>query len=179
MDPEQVVRGDDGVMRCDECGFAYNLSPQEVVDRTRAGVETVAAAVIETPEDLHAVRPDPSTWSINGYVLHLSQAADVILNRVTLIVHEDRPPLPYHEQDEALEEAQGNDIPADVGLWGLRPVVSKLLSFLEALPREAWQRTGVHARAGEVTLSDIAHDLPHELEHHAMDVRRVGIQVTR
>ncbi len=30
MDPTQVVRDENGVMRCRQCGFPYALSPEEL-----------------------------------------------------------------------------------------------------------------------------------------------------
>jgi hypothetical protein len=45
MDAKQVIRGEDGAMRCRDCGFGYALAPAELVERTGQGVEAVEHAV--------------------------------------------------------------------------------------------------------------------------------------
>jgi hypothetical protein len=177
MDPTQVVRDEHGVMRCRECGFPYDLPPAEVVRRARAAVESVRAAVESVPEAQRGRRPSPDVWSVNGYAAHLADAATVIGERVRSIAETDRPPLPYYDQDQAAVARNYDGQPAARSLSRIAEAAGSTADYLAALPPDAWQRTGVHERAGDVRLAEIAHDLPHELEHHAEDIRRVGKQL--
>lgn len=174
MDPNQVVRDPDGVMRCSQCDFRYNLSPSEIVDATARGLDAVLTALAGTPPDRRATRPAPDVWSVNAYTFHLGEAAEVITGRVQRIAAEDRPELTYYDQDVSIEDAQADSIPADESLQTLVRIVPVYIETIEGLPPDAWERTGVHERAGEVRLSEIAHDMPHELRHHAQDIARIG-----
>jgi hypothetical protein len=98
----------------------------------------------------------------------------VIAGRVQTIAQQDRPPLLYHDQDRAVEEGHGDEQHAEESLRRLEDAVTAFCTFATRLAPEQWDRVGIHARAGEISLREIAHDLPHELEHHAMDMRRVG-----
>jgi hypothetical protein len=177
MDPSQVVRDEDGVMRCRECGFRYDLTPDEIESRSGSGEIAVRDAVAGVSEADRGHRPSPEVWSVNAYTAHLADAAGVILGRVRAITAQDRPPLPYHDENKAVEEGRADEQPVAVSLRRLEDNVGSFRTFITGLQPEDWDRVGVHARAGEVTLREIAHDMPHELEHHAMDIRRVGEQV--
>lgn len=174
MDPTQVMRDADGTMRCRQCGFTYDLTEVQVAEQANAGMEAVREAVASTPKERRAVRPEPSVWSVNAYTAHLVDAAGVIMWRVRAIAEQNRPTLPYHDQDEAVEQGREDEIPAEDSVEQLEPIVSEFQRYVVDLPEGAWDRIGVHARAGEVRLSEIAHDMPHELLHHARDIRREG-----
>lgn len=173
MDPKQVQRDPRGVLRCRECGFAYELEPRGVASETESGLSAVEAAVDETPVALLSRRPAPDVWSVNAYAAHLEQAAEVIAARVTAIAVQDVPLLPNHDQDAAVEAANGDTVPAQRSLERLRPTVQAFIAAIRRLPPDAWERIGVHSAAGEVRLADVAHDMPHELQHHAQDIRYV------
>lgn len=174
MDPKQVVRNRDRILLCRQCGFRYDLSSSDLVMQTERGLRAVRLATAETPEVRLTRRPEPDVWSVNAYVAHLADAAEVIAARVRRIAEEERPFLPYHQQDEAAAAENYDLKPAQASLQRLDGTVQDFLQYARVLPEEAWRRTGMHAEAGEVSLSDIAHDMPHELTHHAEDIRRVG-----
>lgn len=174
MDPNQVRRGEDGVMRCTQCGFRYDLSPADVADRAEAATQAVRQAVADTPMERRSRRPEPRVWSVNGYTRHLADASGVILQRIELILAEDRPYLPYWDEAADAEENRIDESPADQSIPVLEERVARFAQRMRALPPGGWERVGIHERAGEILLSEIAHDMAHETEHHAQDIRAVG-----
>jgi len=164
-------------MRCRDCGFAYTLTLDEVADRVGLGLQSVHDAVDGVPQEARTRRPAPEVWSGNAYPAHLSDAAKVIYGRTVAIAEQNRPLLAWHDQDQAVEEGRSDERLSSDSLTELAGTVSAFQRYVRAPSKEAWHRVGVHAKAGEVLMSDIAHDLPHELEHHAADIRRVGAQV--
>lgn len=177
MDPRQVVRDDTGMMRCRECGFTYALSPRDIGDRARSEYDAVAAAVASVPDTYRGRRPSPGVWSVNAYTAHLADAAEVITYRINAIAGGDRPSLPNHDQDAAVEESCADERPAEESLARLEQTVEAFRRSVEGLPDDAWDRVGIHSVVGEVRLREVAHDMPHELQHHAEDIRRVGRDV--
>lgn len=174
MDPEQVTRAENGVMRCRQCGFTYDLGLGETARRAERGLDAFKAAVLETSEGERSRRPSPDVWSVNAYTAHMAEAANVIYERVRNIAEQDRPGLEWYDQNEAVERGRYDDHPAAESLKPLQESVEAFARYLAALPEAAWERTGVHSRAGDVKLSDIAQDMVHELEHHAGDIVRAG-----
>lgn len=177
MDAQQVVRDANGVMRCRECGFVYALSPDQIAERAGTGYDAVAAAVASVPEEYRAQRPAPRVWSVNAYTSHLADAAEVIHRRIVAIAEQDLPLLPNHDENEAVERTRADERPAEESLARLQHHVAAFRDTILALPLDAWDRAGMHSIVGEVRLREIAHDMPHELHHHAGDVRVVGGQV--
>jgi len=177
MDPAQVVRDENGMMRCRECGFTYGRSREEVVELTGQGLEAVRTALAGAGSTYRHLRPDPLVWSVNAYVAHLADAAALIDRRVHQIAEQEHPELAWHDQDEAVERGRQDEQPADESLPRLEQTVARFLSYLTDLPPEAWKRSGVHSRAGAVRLAEVAQDMPHELQHHANDIREVHRQV--
>ena len=177
MDPRQVFRGDDGVFSCRECGFRYALSPAEIVQTCTVASADVRTAAIAVPQALRAQRVEPAVWSPNAYCAHLADASELIEGRVRRIAGEDRPFLPAYDQDAAADRGHFDDVPAEVSLQRIDVAVGRFIELVAALPEPAWQRVGVHQEAGELAIRDIAHDMPHELVHHAGDLRRLGQQL--
>ena len=177
MDPEQVVRDERGVMRCRDCGFGYNLTPDEIVANSAAGLTAVRAALGDVPERVRGVRPSPAVWSVNAYVVHLAEAAAIITERVRAIASQERPFLPYYDQDRSIAEGRADEQPAEESLRQLEEAVPIFLELTRSLTPDQWDRVGIHARAGEVSLREVAHDMPHELNHHALDIHRIGSAV--
>lgn len=178
MDPQQVIRDNDGTFRCRDCGFRYALDATSAASAAEQGVVAVRDAVSVTPDALRSRRPRPEVWSINAYTAHLVEVGDLVLGRVRAIAESDRPHLPAYDQDAAADAGRFDERPAEESLPKLEAEVQAYAAYLRGLPQVGWRRVGMHAEAGEVRLCDIAHDLPHELTHHAADIGRVAAQLT-
>lgn len=177
MDPTQVVRDPDGSFRCRECGFRYALTREEIVRTCTDTVPAVRNAAQAVPDALRTRRTQPQVWSPNAYCAHLADAAELIEKRVRRIATEERPLLPGYDQDAAAEAGQFDEVPIDASLPRIEAAVVRFTTLLDGLDDTAWQRVGMHEEAGELRLRDIAHDMPHELTHHAGDLRRIGAEL--
>lgn len=176
MDPQQVKRGPDGVPRCSQCGFTYNLEPAHLLTAVRAGLEKVRAALAGVPAEERSARPSPQVWSANAYLGHLHRVAELINQRVAAIAGEERPELPAMDQDQTVVVGQLDEVPGEVSLARLETAAQAFEEHINSLPEGAWDRVGRLEGAGEVSLRDVAHDLPHELHHHGEDLKRLGGQ---
>lgn len=177
MDPSQVSRDADGIFRCRECGFRYALDRLEVARTCGAAVVEVRAAAEAIPTATRARRPSPSVWSPNAYCAHLGDAAELIEQRVRRIATENRPLLSGYDQGAAAEAGRFDEVDMDVSLARLDAAVTRFVDILTSLSETDWSRLGVHEEAGELRLGDIAQDMPHELTHHAGDLRRLRVDL--
>ncbi len=179
MDVNQVERDADGVFRCRECGFRYALAPAEIAAACEASLGDVVAAAGGVPTALRARRIAPPVWSPNAYCAHLADATELIEGRVRRIATEDRPLLPGYDQDEAAVAGRFDEVPMAASLPRIEAAVARFTALVRSLPEDAWSRAGVHEEAGDLRLRDIAHDMPHELTHHAGDLRRLAEELPR
>lgn len=113
------------------------------------------AAVKGVPKALLLYTPAPGKWSILEIVCHMrDMERDAYLARYKRILAEDTPQLPdVHSDACALEGDYGaQKLNAVVREWtGLRRECLKLLAGVK---REQWDRSGIHASAGRLTLAD-------------------------
>jgi hypothetical protein len=176
MDPVQVVRTDGGVMECRECGFRYNHTRAEIADLSEQHLARVGNALNATPHDARGVRLQPKLWSVNAYMAHLVEASGVVLERVQRVATEERPALAWFDENVSVERFGYDGYDADQSWRKLQPTVAEFAAFLRGLPDDAWERLGIHSTAGEVRMSEIAHDMAHELGHHADDIHAIGVE---
>jgi hypothetical protein len=176
MDPTQVRRAADGVMVCEQCGFRYDHSRTEIADLSETGFDRVREALRATPPEGRGERLAPEVWSINAYVGHLSQAASVIRERVRRMATEDRPTLTWWDENESVIKDRLDERDADESLAALEQSVRSFVALLRSQRDQAWTRIGLHSTAGEVRLGEVAHDMAHELGHHADDIHAIGVE---
>jgi hypothetical protein len=179
MDPNQVIRDSDGAFRCRECGFRYSLSGPGIVRVCTDGVRGFRAAALAIPVELRGRRTAPAVWSPNAYCAHMADAAELIEGRVRRIATEDGPFLAAYDQDAAAEKGRFDEQPIEPSLQRIDSAVSRFIDVLSNLDGGGWARSGNHEEAGAIRLVDIAHDMPHELTHHAGDLARIGADLAQ
>jgi hypothetical protein len=105
-------------------------------------------------------------WTASEVAGHLCDAARYWGARMRLVVYEQSPALaPYNEEGE-VRLAAYRYWPVDVLLREFRVLSEDTVAFLRALPDETWERPGVHAERGPLTLRQIVEiEAEHEENH--------------
>lgn len=125
---------------------------QSCIDQIRQLPSQIADLVRDlTPAQLTA-RPLPGEWSVAQNVHHLADSHMNSYIRCKLILTEENPTLKPYDQDAwaALPDAQSADIAVSLTL--LTQLHQRWVLFWEALPSDAWARTGFHPENGAITL---------------------------
>lgn len=111
-------------------------------------------------------RPAPGKWSIQEIVAHLADGEVILGSRYRFIAAHDRPPLMGYDQDAFVQRlgplnARAADLADD---FAMARAVN--LGLLERLPKEAWDRVGLHAERGEESIrSSVAMYAGHDRIH--------------
>ncbi len=105
-------------------------------------------------------------WSLRQALSHLRDAQGVLALRVDLILSQDNPLMEAKAVFEwASSEAQGEATPAEI-FETYRASRAQVLSRLESLPLQDWQRRGQHEEFGELRLyQQVSYFACHELTH--------------
>jgi len=182
VDPRQVRPGDDGVLRCAQCGTRYDLEVTAAAGAVRGAAAELVAAVTATPASARDQRPDPGTWSVNAYAAHVGDALRVLAGRITRLVEEDRPDLPAWDHERDVERLRQDTVPVQRSVMVVTEQAAVVVAVLERVAADPdaerlWRRTGTHPQLGEVGLWQVAGDAVHELRHHAADVVAVAHRV--
>jgi hypothetical protein len=156
---------------CPECGFdTRTITGTDVSALLRAN----AGAWIGVLAGEARARPRPDAWSPLEYACHVRDVFRIYRYRLGLMLTEDDPDFPNWDQDEtALAERYGEQDPAVVG-DELVAAAAELATAFDAVPDDAWQRTGNRSDGARFTVETFARYFVHDPIHHLHDVTARG-----
>lgn len=154
---------------CPDCGFDAVAVPGAAVPELVRENVMEWAPVLEAPGA--RIRPDDSTWSPLEYAAHVRDVLAIARVRVALMLAESDPLFANWDQDatavaERYEESDPVVVESQVRAEG-----EGLAAELDALPPEAWDRTGRRSDGARFTVDSFARYVLHDVEHHVWDVR--------
>ncbi|MGB9372678.1 MAG: DinB family protein [Jiangellales bacterium] len=153
---------------CSECG----LDTRQVGrDDIGALVRANAAAWVEIlARDDVALRPTPDVWSPLEYACHVRDVFRIFDERLALMLAQDAPDFPNWDQDAtAVAQRYGEQSP-DVVADELAAAAESVAAAFDAVPDEAWTRTGRRSDGSTFTVATLGQYFVHDPEHHVHDV---------
>jgi hypothetical protein len=117
----------------------------------------------------------PDGWSVIETLCHIRDYGDVSLTRAHCILEQARPVLPaLKPEEEALKRDHKHQSIADE-LEAWLESRRALIALLEGLPAESWNRVGIHAEYGPMTLLEFAVSVTwHDINHIEQIGRTLG-----
>jgi uncharacterized damage-inducible protein DinB len=108
----------------------------------------------------------PGKWSAHEQLAHLARYHQIFLQRIDRILAEQSPAFPRYRAEEDPEWAAWSSLPTQQVLVRISSMRAKLMARLRSLSEEDFQRTGVHPKFGEMSLSLwLEFFLVHEAHH--------------
>lgn len=142
------------------------MNTANLIDRLAAIPDQLAPTVAGwTNEQLHA-QPDPEGWSAAAILAHLRAADAIMSHRLYALLVRDNPYFLAFDERRWADVAGyvDADVATSLRLFALRR--AELVTTLQRLPADAWQRTGTHEVTGTFTLVDgVRGFVEHEEEH--------------
>lgn len=153
---------------CAECGFdADATDPRSVAASVRASIPPWITVL--NRHDART-RPNETTWSPAEYACHVSDVFAVFGERLDLMLAEDDPLFANWDQDEAARtEEYAAQVPVRIGPV-LRVRGLHMAQRIEAVPADAWQRTGRRSNGSAFTVETLLQYFWHDVAHHLVDV---------
>lgn len=147
-------------------------STKERLDRMRQTPGDIAALIAAQPADVLGRRPAEGAWSATEIVCHLRDVEEVYLERVQLILIHDEPALLVLDPDRWADERQyrRHDMARAHAAFTARR--GETLAVLDALDVEQWERAGLHALRGRLTVRHIVHSWAKHDDGHLDQLRR-------
>jgi hypothetical protein len=134
--------------------YAKQSVPQRLARLERTSDE-LAAAVRGHSEAVLARRPDPKNWAAKEVVCHLRDVEEAYGLRIAFVLAMDEPKWPRIDPDRWALERQylRNDVTEALAAFRRRR--EETLSDFRKLSPAEWQRAGIHASRGRMTLDDM------------------------
>jgi hypothetical protein len=154
---------------CPECGFDARTPQRADLADLMAQVGSRWVAAMNAIADART-RPAPAVWSPLEYACHVRDEFDLARVRVGLMLGEDGVRFANWDQDAtAIEEGYAGQDPMVV-TDELARAAAELVAVLEAVPADAWNRTGLRSDGSTFTVESFTRYLLHDPVHHLTDV---------
>ncbi|HEV8226844.1 MAG TPA: DinB family protein [Methylomirabilota bacterium] len=131
------------------------------------------AAVVKNVSDAQLTkRPDPRNWSAKEVVCHVRDIEESFMMRFLSIMAMDDPKfLPVESDRWAVDrQYQRNDVQEALAAFKTRR--EETLRFLRGLKPEQWERGGIHATRGRMTLKDFVELMAWHDDNHLDQLKR-------
>jgi len=153
---------------CSECGFdATAIEATAVAQQIRDTAARYAEALLSSDA---ARRPSPATWSPLEYSCHVRDVHRVFAGRLALMLKEDDPEFENWDQDAtALDERYAEQQSAEVSDQ-LVSAATAVADAYDAVPPDAWGRTGRRSNGSTFTIGTLASYHLHDVVHHLWDI---------
>lgn len=126
----------------------------------------LAVALSGVPVESLTVRLVPGKWSAHEQLAHLARYHQIFLQRIDRILAEQAPEFSRYRAEDDPEWPVWRDLPTQQLLARISSMRAKLMARLRALNAEDFERTGVHPKLGEMSLSLwLEFFLVHEAHH--------------
>ncbi len=152
-----------------------DATTEDLLARLASAPDLLDAALATMPDAPEpALRPasggqavtGEAEWSVSEIVGHLCDAARYWGARMRLAVYEDTPRLEPFDQDALVRLAAYRYLPREALAREFRLVSATTVAWLRGLGAAQWERTGVHAERGPLSVRAMVEiEAGHELEH--------------
>jgi uncharacterized damage-inducible protein DinB len=142
------------------------MSQTQIIDAYLSGSDSLTQAIAGLTSDQLRVRPIPGKWSTLEVLCHLADTEQLFAERMKRVIAEDRPPLLATEPDDWVATLAYHDRDAAEEIALIKTTRQQMARILRTQPDAAWQRIGLHNKAGEQTLEQLLRKAVDHLAHH-------------
>jgi len=144
-------------------GYLEGKKPMEILASTP---RQIARLIQGVSKKKLAKRPAPEKWSVTEILAHLADTELVQGFRLRLILGASGVPIQGFDQDEwARYSDYGKHDPA-LSLEAFRVTRERTVRLLKSLPRDAWERYGMHSERGKETVTRVTEMMAgHDINH--------------
>jgi len=150
--------------------LAQSANPLELQRRTP---EVIAGLIAKATPDALRARPGTDKWSVGEILAHLAEDEIATAWRYRQMVEHNGIGLAGFDQDlwARLGDYRARDPQESLAL--LRLLRNANLQFLAQLSDEQWERCGMHAERGRITVRELAAHMAGHDANHVEQIRRI------
>lgn len=150
------------------------MEDKDSVTVQRETADKLAQLIAGITADKLRQRPAPDKWSVAEILAHLSEAEIGSSWRYRQMIEHDGAPLSSYDQDlwEALGDYSSCDAKKSLQLFRLLREAN--LRMFDRLSPEQWQRHGMHAERGRMSVADLARQIAGHDINHIEQIRKVA-----
>ena len=139
----------------------------------REAPRTLARLIEGVPEEKLSRQPAPAKWSVRAILAHLAEDELASSWRYRQMIEHSGLPLPGFDQDTWARLGDYQSWSAGEALEMFRLLREANLRLFSRLTPGEWQRFGMHAERGRMTVADLARQMAGHDVNHIQQVRRL------
>ena len=132
-----------------------SIPTPEQIDAYESAPSDIAAAIEGLSESQMQHVPGAGEWSIHEVIVHLADSEAVGFERLRRTIAEERPVLQAYDEDAWAKDLSYHIQDRDLALALFTLQRRSTAELLRTLSAETWERIGLHAERGEMSLHDI------------------------
>jgi uncharacterized damage-inducible protein DinB len=149
------------------------VKDQDPIAMQRAAPQTLASMIEGAGDELLSRRPEPGKWSVRAILAHLAEDELVSSWRYRQMIEHNGATLLGFDQDEWARLGDYDSWTPREALEMFRLLREANLRMLARLTPDEWQRYGMHAERGRITVQDLARHMAGHDANHINQVRRL------
>jgi len=153
-------------------GGTSMASTEEQMARMERTADDFAAAIKDEPDAVLSRRPDGKNWSAKEVVCHIRDTEESFMARFQTIMAMDEPTFLPVEPDRWAADRQYLRNDGAEALETFRTRRDESLKFLLGLPPDQWERGGIHATRGRMTIKDFVALMAWHDDNHLDQLKR-------
>jgi len=142
-----------------------------ILERLSGAPAALAEALKGAGDDVVRRKAAGGKWSMIENAAHVRDVERVYQGRFPQMVFGEKPAFWMLKNDEAASALKYAEADPTEVAKEFRRLREDTLTFLRAMPHEAWKRTGIHPEAGEVTVEQLAARLASHDDNHIGKIR--------
>lgn len=143
--------------------FVKDMDP---IAMQREAPQTLAVLLEGAPDEVLSRRPAPGKWSVRAILAHMAEDELASSWRFRQMLGHSGATLPGFDQDLWARLGDYDSWTAQEALEMFRLLREANLRMFDRLSPEDWQRWGMHAERGRITVEDLVrHMAGHDLNH--------------
>lgn len=147
-------------------------SIEEQMARMERTADDFAAAIKGAPDATLSRRPDEKNWSAKEVVCHIRDTEESFMTRFQTILAMDEPKFLTVEPDRWATDRQYLRNDTAEALEAFRTRRDESLKFLRGLSPDQWERGGIHATRGRMTIKDFVGLMAWHDDNHLDQLKR-------
>lgn len=158
---------------CLVCGMdEQSISLGDATDAIRTFPRRYRDALADVADDMLRLEPDPATWSMLGYAVHVREVLELLAGSLPMVLSGSQPAFPPIDVDDVAASRPSWVLNADLALAGITAACEDLVAQINDVPLAAWDRAFT-VGDDEHTAIWIPRHATHEGAHHLRDIARV------
>ena len=147
-------------------------SLEEQMVRMERAADDFGRAITGVDDQLLSRRPDGANWSAREVICHVRDIEESFMARLSIIMLMNEPKFLPVEPDRWAEERQYQRNDAMEALQAFRTRRDESLKFLRGLKVEQWERGGIHATRGHMSIKDFVGLMAWHDDNHLDQLKR-------